>query len=292
MDAQQQQIQTLFQRLGNAYSSLTRSGRANQIQRNDPLWTFINEVGQVIQTYSTFPKQAAQALDDARHLISLATWLDEAGAHAMADVVDEAATMVSRAASPYTHFYHFYYLVKSLFKSFQTVVMGSSTKELDQQWLQNFGREWQRLLQKYSRFVEMPRYKYSRHAALNERMVVFAQELDERGEYARADLMDRAANYVRRFAEEEKPAIKPMNETPLSTRYCPDHVGVQTTRISDSTVQCPLDGRTYNYESGYSDYEGQRVPGGSVAAQTPDVTPYGVPNRLYDSRQTVINTMN
>lgn len=288
MDAQQQQIQTLFQRLGNAYNSLMRSGRANQVQRNDPLWTFMNEVGQVVQAYSALPKQAA---DDARALVALANRLDEAGAHAMADVVDEAATLVHEA-SPYTYFYHFYYLVRSLFKSFQTVVMGTDPKDLDKKWLQDFGREWQTLLQKYGRFAEMPRYKYSRRASLAGRMLALAQQLDDGGSHTQADVLDRAAGYVARFAEEEKAPIKPMNETPLSTRYCPDHVGVQTARVSDSTVQCPLDGRLYNYETGYSDYEGQRVPGGSVAAQTPDVTPYGIPNRLYDSRQTVINTMN
>jgi hypothetical protein len=210
-----------------------------------------------------------------------------------------ADDMVRQAASPYTHFYHFFYLVKSLFNSFQTVVMREDPKQLDKAWLENFGREWQRLLQRYARFAENPKYKYSRHASLAGRLVAMAQLLDDRGEHARADLMDATADYVRRFADDgqrqeqqDSSPFKPLNETPLSTRYCPDHIGVQTSRISQHAVQCPLDGRVYNYEAGYVDYDGQKVPGGSVAAQTPSVMPYGIPNRMYDSRQSVINTMN
>lgn len=295
VDAQTQQ---LFQRLNNAYGSLMRSPEVRGVRQGTAIWNFMNEVGQVIRQYSTMPQQAqqpaAQAMKDAQQLVSLAHWLDEAGAHAMADVVDEAAGMVAEAASPYTHFYHFFYLVKNLFNSFQTVVMGEDPKTLDKEWLTNFGREWQRLLQRYSRFAENPKYKYSRQASLVGRLTAMAQLLDDRGEHARADLIDTTADYVRRFADDQQQdsPFKPLNEIPLSTRYCPDHIGVQTSRISDRAVQCPLDGRVYNYETGYTDYDGKKVPGGTVAAQTPSAMPYGIPNRVYDSRQSVINTMN
>ncbi|MFA5048451.1 MAG: hypothetical protein WC516_05520 [Patescibacteria group bacterium] len=79
----------------------------------------------------------------------------------------------------------------------------------------------------------------------------------------------------------------------LSTRYCPDHHGVQAIRIAENTYQCPIDGKKYNYEAGYVNYEGQKVPGGSIAAQTPTTSDFGgIPMRIYDSRSDVLNRMN
>jgi len=78
----------------------------------------------------------------------------------------------------------------------------------------------------------------------------------------------------------------------LSTRYCPDHVGVQMGRVGESIYQCPLDGKAYNWDTGYTDYEGNQVPGGSVAAQTPDSSGYGIPHRIFDTREVTINEVN
>ena len=57
-------------------------------------------------------------------------------------------------------------------------------------------------------------------------------------------------------------------DRPLKTRYCPDHVGVQARRIGETTVQCPIDHKTYDYESGYVLEDGAKVPGGDVALQS------------------------
>lgn len=78
----------------------------------------------------------------------------------------------------------------------------------------------------------------------------------------------------------------------LSTRYCPDHVGVSTHRVGESTYQCSLDGKVYNYEAGWTDYDGKEHPGGSLAAQTPDSTGYAVPHRIFDSRENILNRIN
>jgi hypothetical protein len=78
----------------------------------------------------------------------------------------------------------------------------------------------------------------------------------------------------------------------LSTRYCPEHVGVTLGRISDGTFQCPLDGAVYNWEAGWTDYDGNQHPGGSVAAQTPESTEYAIPHRIFDSREKILNTIN
>ena len=79
------------------------------------------------------------------------------------------------------------------------------------------------------------------------------------------------------------------NEGSLSTRYCPEHTGVQWMRIGPSTVQCPYDGAVFNFETGYTTFDGKQVPGGSVAGQTPDSSGYGIPHRVFDSRENVLN---
>ncbi len=57
-------------------------------------------------------------------------------------------------------------------------------------------------------------------------------------------------------------------EAPLSTRSCPEHAGAQMSRIGDSTYQCSLDHKIYNYETGFTTMKGNKVPGGSVPNQT------------------------
>lgn len=83
-----------------------------------------------------------------------------------------------------------------------------------------------------------------------------------------------------------------VSATGLSTRYCPEHIGVMVTRISESTYQCPLDGQIYNYETGWTDHDGNEHPGGSVAAQTPDSSGYAIPHRIFDSRENISNRVN
>lgn len=85
---------------------------------------------------------------------------------------------------------------------------------------------------------------------------------------------------------------KQTNTKSLSTRYCPDHIGVTLARVGDCSYQCPLDGQVYNWEIGWKDQDGVQHPGGSVAAQTPDSTGYEAPHRLFDSRDSTINRIN
>jgi hypothetical protein len=82
------------------------------------------------------------------------------------------------------------------------------------------------------------------------------------------------------------------HEGSLSTRYCPEHIGTMMGRVGPSVYQCPLDGQTYNWETGYTNFDGVNVPGGSVAAQTPDSTGYEVPHRVFDSREKTLNVVN
>lgn len=72
-------------------------------------------------------------------------------------------------------------------------------------------------------------------------------------------------------------------EAPLSTRYCPDHPGVQIARVGEHMWQCELDKKSYNYETGFQLNNGSKVPGGDVAQQTQGVsTPF---HAIFDTRE-------
>jgi len=138
-------------------------------------------------------------------------------------------------------------------------------------------------------------------------MLKIADSLDKRGLSDLADIVDESALIIHRasdygfFPKHKKQQVVDAEEAPvqmpcegsLSTRYCPDHNGAQAIRIGEHIYQCPIDGKKYNYETGYVNYEGQIVPGGSVAAQTPTTSDYGgIPMRIYDSRSDVLNRLN
>lgn len=72
-------------------------------------------------------------------------------------------------------------------------------------------------------------------------------------------------------------------EAPLSSRYCPDHPGVQIARVGEHMWQCELDKKSYNFETGFSLNNGSRVPGGDVSQQTQAVSvPY---HAIFDTRE-------
>lgn len=72
-------------------------------------------------------------------------------------------------------------------------------------------------------------------------------------------------------------------EAPLSTRYCPDHAGSQIARIGEHVWQCELDKKIYNYETGFTLMNGDKVPGGDVSNQTQGLS---VPTHaLFDTRE-------
>lgn len=59
---------------------------------------------------------------------------------------------------------------------------------------------------------------------------------------------------------------RPMQQA-LSTRHCPDHAGVQVRRVGDSSWQCSLDKKIYDYTNGYTNLKGEKIPGGDVGNQ-------------------------
>ena len=78
----------------------------------------------------------------------------------------------------------------------------------------------------------------------------------------------------------------------LRSRYCPEHPGDQMGRVGEDVYQCSRDGKLFNWQSGFDTADGQHYDGGSVAGQTPDSSGYGIPHRVFDSRETAINGLN
>jgi hypothetical protein len=103
-------------------------------------------------------------------------------------------------------------------------------------------------------------------------LIKIANDLDEQGLSQYADAIDTVLAKMKENKKKPLSGVKPYGATGrLSTRYCPDHPGTQVEIIPDSrSVQCPMDGKVYNYLEGYTTYDGQKHPGGSVDKQTPD----------------------
>lgn len=77
-------------------------------------------------------------------------------------------------------------------------------------------------------------------------------------------------------------------EAPLSTRYCPDHAGVQIARVGEHVWQCEMDKKTYDFENGFTLENGNKVPGGDVSQQTQGLN---VTNHaIFDTREGRLNT--
>lgn len=72
-------------------------------------------------------------------------------------------------------------------------------------------------------------------------------------------------------------------EEPLSSRYCPDHPGVQIARVGEHRWQCELDKKIYDFETGFTKENGDKVPGGDVSEQTKGMSLPGY--TVFDTRE-------
>lgn len=111
------------------------------------------------------------------------------------------------------------------------------------------------------------------------------EELKKKYEDPRKELHE-----VNKLADSEKAIEKSqmtkeykIMEAPLSSRYCPDHPGVQIARVGEHMWQCELDKKSYNFETGFELNNGAKVPGGDVAQQTQGTSvPY---HAIFDTRE-------
>lgn len=148
-----------------------------------------------------------------------------------------------------------------------------------------------------------------------EKLAIIADKLDEIGAKEEANLIDEflSKNAAKKeidpydskshhsmqirepkeVKEVKEHSVKPYNKTPptLSIRHCPEHIGVPLARIGENIYQCALDGAVFNWETGFTANDVE-YPGSSVAAQTPQSSEYGIPSRIFDSREKILNVIN
>jgi hypothetical protein len=114
--------------------------------------------------------------------------------------------------------------------------------------------------------------------------------LKEQYQRTKRDLDD--VNRVKESIEaiDKSPMFKEyrIQEAPLSTRSCPDHAGALLARVGaamdgSSVWQCQLDKRTYNFNTGFTNEKGDKIPGGEVQEQTPKY--HTQPHAIFDTRE-------
>lgn len=118
------------------------------------------------------------------------------------------------------------------------------------------------------------------------RLVALKQKYEgPREELHKTNMIDKAEKAIDKSDMTKRLAIL---EAPLSSRYCPDHPGVQIARVGEHMWQCEMDKKTYNFDSGFELINGTKVPGGDVAQQTQGLnTPY---HALFDTREGRLGT--
>jgi len=289
----------------------------------------VGHLGQFVRNYQqklmAAHQKAKVASSSVEELVKFADYLDESGFHALADKITDMVALVKKADEADIIPIEKARKSKEKEKEYEVIsesrgdgyvlatLMGLIAERLKQHADQ---LEWGKTEELKPKIYEDMRHMAKvlwKHADRIKDVQTFssatydltrlANWLDENGFYALADKVDESLGLIKTAedygycpqagkASENQPPLQPIHEGSLSTRYCPDHIGVQAVRIDDHTYQCPLDGKEYNYETGYVNYEGQGVPGGSVAAQTPMESNYGgIPMRFYDSRSDVLSRL-
>lgn len=130
--------------------------------------------------------------------------------------------------------------------------------------------------------IAAPPNAYAMRQDLQDRRI---EDLKKKYEQPRKDLHDtnKIADSEKAINKSEMTKKYKILESPLSTRYCPDHPGTQIARVGEHIWQCELDKKTYNFETGYTLNNGSVVPGGDVSQQTQGIS---VPNHaIFDTRE-------
>lgn len=276
------------------------------------LYQYVAHFGQFIRNYQQklmAAHQKAKVAATEEELINFADYLDHNGLHALADKVDDVIKISSefyKQSMPVS----LERAYKMLSEAHNTMRRDLVTHSDDLEMLKSAINST--LYGNLARGIELLGKSIGlladdKFATVQDSLIILSDNLDQNGFYALADKTDEVLAIVKtaedygyaprmrqsylEITNQDKP-FKPMNEGSLSTRYCPDHRGVQAIRVGENIYQCPIDGKIYDYQSGYVNYEGQKVPGGSVAAQTPQTSNYGgIPMRIYDSRSDILNRM-
>lgn len=130
--------------------------------------------------------------------------------------------------------------------------------------------------------IAAPPNAYAERKDLQEQRLI---ELKKKYEDVRDDLRkeNKIAESEKAIDKSEMTKTYDILEAPLSTRYCPDHPGVQIARVGEHMWQCEMDKKSYNFETGFTLNNGSKVPGGDVSQQTQIVNiPY---HAIFDTRE-------
>lgn len=135
--------------------------------------------------------------------------------------------------------------------------------------------------------IAAPPNAYAARKDLQEQRLIDLKKKYEgpREELHKVNMIDRSEKAI-----EKSEMTKRMNilEAPLSSRYCPDHPGVQIARVGEHMWQCEMDKKTYNFETGFDLNNGTKVPGGDVSQQTQGLnTPF---HAIFDTREGRLGT--
>ena len=118
------------------------------------------------------------------------------------------------------------------------------------------------------------------------RLVALKEKYEKpREELHKVNMLDKSEKAIEKSEMTKRLAIL---EAPLSTRYCPDHPGVQIARVGEHMWQCEMDKKTYNFDTGFELNNGTKVPGGDVSQQTQGLnTPF---HAIFDTREGRLGT--
>jgi len=130
--------------------------------------------------------------------------------------------------------------------------------------------------------IAAPPNAYAERKDLQDQRLI---ELKKKYEAPREELRDynKIADSEKAIEKSKMTEVYKILEAPLSSRYCPDHPGVQIARVGEHMWQCELDKKSYNYETGFELNNGVKVPGGDVAQQTQALNiPF---HNIFDTRE-------
>ncbi len=102
---------------------------------------------------------------------------------------------------------------------------------------------------------------------------------------------EKLADEYNKEIENKIKVYKPM-EAPLSSRCSPDMPGVMLQRIGDNTWQDPITKKIYNYDTGYTTLNNEKVPGSSVSNQTQGLADHAPEHVSFSTREQRLNDNN
>lgn len=137
-------------------------------------------------------------------------------------------------------------------------------------------------------------YKHGAADILDKIVLAFEYKITPRSE-SRAPLYDAAEHNKSQMWEQTKREIaenrkqdavlshRPTALT-LKTRYSPELPGVQVYHVADGVQQDSITHKIYDWNTGFTLNDGTKIPGGSVAEQTPALSGYTGMTRMFDTR--------